>query len=174
MKRRAAAGLTLLEVLLAVALLATVVSGTSWFLLTAAKRAVTSAAVVDERVALAALFAAIDRDLIVGDTDANAVEGKSGRVAVSSDGLWIATRSSTTHVGAVIREYTWRATTRELLSVERARLSATTESSVPTAARVVLGGVVAFATELSPGKESLEVAVELASGAGMRREWSLP
>ena len=172
--KRSTSGLTLLEVLLAVALLASVVTGTSWFLRTATKRALTTSATIDERAAVAALFAAIERDLLIGDADGEVVVGRPGRVAANANGCLIATRSTSTSVGAVVREYTWRASTQEVLSAERPRRGTSGSSEAVATPSVVLGSVTRFESSLDPKAHTLSVIVELANRKSLTREWRLP
>jgi len=171
--RRTTSGLTLLEVLLAVALLASVVTGTSWFLRTAAQRALTTSAVLDERAAVTALFAAIERDLLFGDSEGQAVAGRPGKVATNANGCLIATRSTTAPVGAVVREYTWRASTKEVLSAERPRRGASGSSDAAATPSVVLGSVTRFEASFDPKARSLSVVIELANGKPIARAWYL-
>lgn len=173
--KRDAAGLTLLELLLAVALLGAIVTGTSWYLFTASRRSVEVAALVGERSGLRALFAAIDRDLVVGDADMSAVDGASGRVKVTAEGLRIATRSAVSSAGAVLRDYTFERQTAAVRSVERALdEGASARGGAPDQAETVLGGVVEFKPTIDPTGRTLALEVRFASGRSAARQWRLP
>lgn len=176
---RAARGLTLLEVLLAVALLTAATTGTSWLLRTATLRARTTSEVLHEQAALDALLAAIERDLMVGDAGASATPGSgaAARVAVAERSLRIATRAAagSPHRGAIVRELSFRPASGELVSAEEPvpRKSGSPAARPP---RVVLGSVAAFSATIDAtgSAELLAVEIELGCGRRVRREWPLP
>jgi prepilin-type N-terminal cleavage/methylation domain-containing protein len=171
-------GMTLLEVLLAVALLTALTTGTSWLVRTASLRAQTSSRVVAQRAATEALFAAIARDVAIGDADTSATPstGRGGRVAAAENVLRIATRATPTsgRVGAIVREYSWHRASRELLAVDEPLIRGVGASATPPSARVVLGGVAAFDATIEPKARTLAVSIELDSGEHFHHQWPLP
>lgn len=180
MKRRST-GLTLLELLLAVALLGALTLGLSWFTRTATARARSTEAALQQERATEALFLAIGRDLQVGDADAVAVEGGRSRVAAEGTVLKIATRSTVTDAGALVREYRFEPEQqvlrgRQLPPVEPAGSQRGADALRPSEgeAATLLGGVTAFRSEVDAKRRLLKVDLELDGSRSYSREWVLP
>lgn len=175
--RRTLLGLTLLELLLAVALSGAVVLGTSFWVRDAHHRARSTGDFLREEAAVEALFAAIERDLFVSDASLRVDEG-TARITVGADGgsLSLATRSPRDGVGAIVREYSLRSTSEELLALDRPADADSPRGEAPRA-RVVLGGVERFEARLDPAKgttKSLAVEIETVAGRVHHRRWVTP
>jgi type II secretory pathway pseudopilin PulG len=109
--------MTLLELVLAVALLSSIVTAGGWWMRVATQRAMQTHALLERQSASNALLEAIGRDLKSGDlaTDAE----KLPKCRVSHGALTVLTRSVTTDIGAVLREYSLRPLSGDVVALER-------------------------------------------------------
>jgi len=171
--KRARAGFTLLEVLLAVALLAAVVTGSGWWIRESIRRARSTGELLIREASAQALLDAIERDLLRGDLALPASFGP--KVKAAAGGLAVATRSASGGGGAILREYVFRPSTGELLATERA-LDLGAASGTAPGPRVVLGGVRWFAATRDERTRSLLVEIELENerATTCSRRWGLP
>lgn len=164
-------GLTLLELVLALALASSVVLGAGWWMRTATARATKTNALLRRESTTNALFNAIDRDLESGDlaTDAERLP----KVRVRNGVLSLLTRSLSSDLGAVFREYELKPTTGELLETERPADPAGTRGAAPPA-RVVLGNVKSFEANVDEKARTLSVQLVAQDGTSNSRRWALP
>ena len=170
------AGLTLLEVRFSVALIGAIVVGCGWFLRTTTERAVSTARTFDRETAAAALFAAVERALLLGDFSVRASDGRErrGKVQVKDGVLSIATRSVSSGVGAVVQEFAYRPSTGEVLASELS-MDSHSQRGVGVTQRVVLAQVSRFDCRVDETKRDLEVVLQLAGDKSeRRRNWRLP
>lgn len=164
-------GLTLLELVLALALATSVVLGSGWWMRTAAERATKTNERLQRESATRALLDAIGRDLEGGDlsTDPEHLP----KVCVKSGTLSILTRSTSSAAGAVIREYALRPATQELLATELPVEPADAHGA-PPAVHVVLGGAKRFDAKLDLKARTLAVELTASDGTSKTRRWALP
>src|SRR5437870_3306839 len=127
------AGMTLLEMLLALALLSAIIAASAAWMQIAAELAAPSGAFAAQRQMLAvdAAFDLIQQDLNVGDFQPqrdSRIPSKPPRVTVSGDKLTIRTRVSES--GAVEHAYQRDISTNQLVLVQRATDSKQTRSLI--------------------------------------------
>jgi hypothetical protein len=163
--------MTLLELVLAVALLSAVVTAGGWWMRAATQRAKTTNALLQHESATNALLDAIGRDLVSGDlaTDAE----KLPKVRVAHGALTVFTRSSTSDTGAVFREYALRPQSGEVIVTEKPVDASSERGAVPLA-HVVLGGVKRFDAAINTKARTLSIELESSEGPSKNRRWALP
>lgn len=168
---RATTGLTLIELVAAIALMGFVLVGSGWWIRTSMQRAADTTRTLRHEAALEALFAAIERDLAIGDLIADSE--KTPRISTKPGALTIATRSRAPGVGAVLREYVLLPGSGKLTESEHAMDAEAIRGAAPTP-RVVLGDVRSLEATVDEKAREFQVAVTMLDGASMTRRWVLP
>jgi prepilin-type N-terminal cleavage/methylation domain-containing protein len=171
MKKSPRAGFTLLELLAAVALTGMVVAGSGWFVRTASERSLRAAEHLRQSSATEALFDSIGRDLLLGD--ATLPTSVASKAEVTSGTLAVVTRATTSAVGAVVHEYSFRAATGEVLCCERAANRDGGHAAV-AARKPVLGGVRNWDASFDSRSRVLTVTLAMQDGGELGRCWRVP
>jgi type II secretory pathway component PulJ len=163
--------MTLLELVLAIALLGSVVTAGGWWMRVATQRATQTHALLQRESATNALLDAIGRDLESGDlaTDSE----KLPKVRVSHGALTVLTRSVTSDVGAVFREYSLRPQSGDVVALERSVDISGKRAAAPIA-HVVLGQVKRFDAAIDARFRTITVELESIDGTLSTRRWTLP
>jgi hypothetical protein len=163
--------MTLLELVLAVTLLSSIVTAGGWWMRVATQRAAQTHALLERESATNALLEAIGRDLESGDlaTDTE----KLPKCRVSHGALTVLTRSVTSDLGAVLREYSLRPQSGDIVALERP-VDVSVERGAAPIARVVLGHVKRFDAVIDAKSRTLAIELESTDGTLSTRGWMLP
>jgi hypothetical protein len=163
--------MTLLEVVLAVALLSSIVTAGGWWMRVATQRATQTNALLKRESATSVLLEAIGRDLESGDLTTDTE--KLPKCRVSHGALTVLTRSLTSDVGAVLREYSRRPQSGDIVALERP-VDASAERGAAPIAHVVLGHVKRFDATIYAKSRTLAIELESMDGTLSTRRWTLP
>jgi hypothetical protein len=163
--------MTLLELVLAMALLSSIVAAGGWWMRVATQRATRTHALLECESATNALLEAIGRDLESGDlaTDAE----KLPKCRVSQGALTVLTRSVTSDLGAVLLEYSLRPQSGDVVVQERPVDVSVERGAIPNA-QVVLGHVKRFDAAIDSKSRTLAIELESTDGTLSTRRWTLP
>lgn len=158
-------GMTLLETVLALALLTALFTGSAWWLREAAALRVTAASPLRFEQASRALLDRIGDDLLVGDFTSSEPR-REPRVRIVEGMLTIRTRDH----GLATRAYGFDRNRGEVFEETRAPGAGAGVS----ARSVLLGDVKEFVVSIEPRTAFLHVAIHPPSAPVVRRSWSIP
>jgi prepilin-type N-terminal cleavage/methylation domain-containing protein len=170
-RHRFESGMTLLELVLAVALLSSIVTAGGWWMRVATQRATQTHAVLQRESATNSLLEAIGRDFESGDLATDAEKLPKCRVAHGA--LTVLTRSVTSDIGAVVREYSLRPQSGDVVSLERPVDDSVERGAAPSA-HIVLGHVRRFDAAIDARSRTLAIELESTDGTLSTRRWKLP
>lgn len=169
-------GVTLVEVLVSLTLLASLATATAAWLTTAAGAARRIEQSLRIEAAMEATLDRIGEDVLIGDfllDPPGASRGSSGRtdrVTISGDDLSVATRGGVgDYLGQPVRHiYRFERTADRLVREVVAQESAETTS------RPLMAELVAFQAQYDPIDQTLHVTLRSTSGITRTRTWSVP